>query len=203
MTAPSSPSLASIDSRTADVQVLSVSGAVELSELSTGTLLLRLSGDGVAVRGPFAAIDLRVDHSFVSAKVPLVLGVEALRAALQERLPDGYLLLASHGGGAVILTVLRTETPRVPDVFCTSRDATLRVRRLAANRLALRGCAHGASTLVLRVDTQAFKLSLAPGERPVDVAERVREALGAEWSVMLGLPTEGDGPVDVTVLPRR
>ncbi|GMU58358.1 MAG: hypothetical protein AMXMBFR34_01210 [Myxococcaceae bacterium] len=185
------------------MQVLSVGGAISLSELSQGTLLLRLSQDGVAARGPFAAVDLRVDHTFVSAKLPLVLGVEALRSELQERLPDGYLLLATHGGGAIVLTFLRTAAPRVPDVFCTSRDATLRVRRLGANRLLVRGRTHGGASLVLRVNTQTYKLALHAGERPLDVAARLKAALAPGWTVLLGLPAEDDGAVDVTVLPRR
>ncbi|MEW6433674.1 MAG: hypothetical protein AB1730_19380 [Myxococcota bacterium] len=189
--------------RAADVQVLSASASVEVSELTTGTLLMRVARDGVAARGPFATVSLRVDHTFVSVSLPLLLGVDALKATLQEALPDGYVPLLSHGGDAIILTVLRTVTHRQPDVFCTSRDARQRVRRTGPNRFTLRGNARGHSRLVLRVDGQAWRLALEAGERPLDVAERLRAALQPRWTALLDASTEPGGPVSVTVLPRR
>lgn len=187
----------------ADVRVLSTSGSLDVSELTTGTLLLRVARDGAAARGPFATVSLRVDQSFVSVHLPLVLGVDALQATLQEALPDDYVALVSHGGDAIVLTVLRTVTPRLPDVFCTSRDATLRVRRTAANRFLLRGRTHGHSQLVLRVDEKAWKLALLPGETPLEIADRVRDALGPDWAALLDASTEDGGPVELSVLPRR
>lgn len=204
MSAPS-PALPSpvSDEYAADVQVLSASASLEISELTRGTLLLRVARDGCAARGPFAVLSLRVDHSFVSASLPLVLGPEAIEATLQDAMPDGYFALTSHSNGAVVLTVRRTALPKVPSVFCTSRDATLRARRTGPNRLALKGAARGQSTLVLRVDAHGWTVPLAASDTPLAVAERIRAELSREYSVLLGLGADGAGPVDVTILPRR
>lgn len=189
--------------RAADVQVLSASASLDISELTTGTLLLRVVRDGPAARGPFATVSLRVDHSFVSVHLPLLLGVDALQATLQDALPEDYVALVSHGGDAIVLTVLRTAVPRVPDVFCTSRDATLRARRSGPNRFTLRGRARGHSHLVLRVDDQAWRLALLAGETPLEVAERLRDALRPNWTVLLDASTDPGGPIELSVLPRR
>lgn len=191
------------DEYAADVQVLSASASLEISELTRGTLLLRVARDGCAARGPFAVLSLRVDHSFVSASLPLLLGVEAIQATLQDAMPDGYFALTSHGGGAIVLTVRRTALPRVPSVFCTSRDATLRVKRTGPNRLVLRGAARGQSTLVLRVDARGWTVPLSTSDTPLAVAQRLRAELERDYSVLLGLGADAAGPVDVTILPRR
>lgn len=181
--------------RAAQVSVLAARG-VEVSELTTGTLIFRSTSAQVA------SVDLRVDHSFVSVAVPRVFGVEHLQEALQGSVPDGYLVLGSMSGEALIITFVRAfERSLVPELFCTSLDARLRVRTAGGNDLVLRGTAKGRSELLLRVGEAIYRLKLTAGETALQVSFRVREVLAAEHTCLIAPHANGD--TTVTLLPRR
>jgi hypothetical protein len=190
--------------RAASVTVLSASRELTVSEITTGTLHLRLDLETDLARRPFASLALKVDGSFVTVTVPRVLDVDCLRDALSEALPDGYLVIAHPSSEAVVLTIARaTEVEPTPHLFCTSFDGSLRARKVGPNRLLVRGTARGNGELQLRVNDRELRVRPARGERPLEIAERLRALLAESHITLLAVPSEADGDVVLTVLPRR
>ncbi len=190
--------------RAAAVTVLATSPGLEASEITTGTLHLQLDTEADLVRRPFVSLSLNVDGSFVTVTVPRVLGAECLRDALTEALPDGFLVIAHPSDDALVLTIARAaEVEPLPHLFCTSFDGRLRARKVGPNRLLVRGVAKGNGELQLRVNERELTLRPTRGETPMQVAERLRTLLWPSHITLLAVPSEADGDVVLTVLPRR
>ncbi|HEY1088196.1 MAG TPA: hypothetical protein VGE37_10895 [Archangium sp.] len=188
--------------RAANVAVLAAGPGLTVTEITTGTLHVRLS-DGDALE-PFASMSLRVDGSFVTLSVPRVLGASHLREALTNALPDGYLVLTHPSDDALIVTIARAwEVEPTPQLFCTSYDTTMRARRVAVNRLQLKGIAKGKGDLALRVNDRELRLRPERGETPLAVAVKLRQMIEATHIVLLSVPSTPEGDVLLTVLPRR
>jgi hypothetical protein len=188
--------------RAANVTILAAGPGLVVTELTVGTLHFSF-GRG-EIDDPFASLSLNVDGSFVTLSVPRVLGADYLREALTNALPDGYLVLTHPSEHALIVTIARAwEVEPTPQLFCTSFDTTLRVRRVATNRLLLKGVSKGKGDLQLRLNEREFKLRPERGETPLALSVRLRQLLEATHIVLLSVPSTPEGDVLLTVLPRR
>jgi hypothetical protein len=188
--------------RAANLAVLSTSPNIEATELTPGTLHLRLLRSGPAAAP--VTLSLRVDGCFVTCASPLAFGTTGLREALDEALPEGCLLLCHPAGEALVVTITRGgELEAPPRLFCTSLDASLRARKVGPNRVLLRGVARGNGELRLRVDAQELRFRPTPGATPMAVAEQLRTHLQDSHIALLAVPDAPDGEVTVTVLRRR
>lgn len=190
--------------RAAAVTVLSASPELTITEITTGTLHVAFDAETALAQRPFASLALKVDGSFVAVTVPRLLGAACLREALVEALPDGFLVVAHPSSEALVLTIARAaEVEPAPDLFCTSLDGSLRARKVGPNRLLVRGTARGNGDLQLRVNERQLKVRPARGETPLQIAERLRALLADSHITLLTVPSERDGDVVLTVLPRR
>lgn len=188
--------------RAANVALLSAGPGLCVTEITVGTLHLAFTRE--SPHEPFTSISFSVDGSFVTVTVPRVLGPDYLREALTDALPDGYLVLTHPSDDALVVTIARAwEVEPTPRLFATSYDTTLRVRRVATNRLVLKGIARGKGELQVRVNERELRFKPARGETPLNVALHVRKLLEGSHIVLLGVPTTPDGDVTLTVLPRR
>ncbi len=194
--------MALVHPRSANVAVLSAGPGLSVTEITTGTLHLRL--DQTETHQPFASLSLRVDGSFVTLTVPRVLGFEYLKEALHGALPEGYLVLAHPSDDALIVTIARAcEVEPTPHLFCTSYDTTMRARKVGTNRLLLKGVARGKGDIQVRINEREFRLRPERGETPMALSIRMRELLKETHITLLSVPGTDEGDVVLTVLPRR
>jgi hypothetical protein len=192
--------LALVHPRSANVTVLSQGPGLEITEITSGTLHFRFTGEDQ----PFVSLSLRVDGSFVTLTVPRVLGTDYLREVLTDALPEGYLVLVHPSDEALIVTIARaSEVEPTPHLFCTSYDTTMRARKVGPNRLLLKGVARGKGDIALRIDEREFSLRPLRGETPMSLSIRLRELLKPTHIALLSVPATADGDVVLTVLPRR
>jgi hypothetical protein len=192
--------LSLVHPRAAQVSVLATDAGLDVTNITSGTLHLRLR----PTRRTFLSTSLNVDGSFVTVSVPSASGLEHLKDALTAAVPEGYFVLSHPSDEALIVTIARAwDQAPAPNIFCTSYDTSLRARKLGANRLLLKGTAKGRGDVAFKLNDRELRIRPLRGETPIELAIRVRALLATTHITLLTVPSTPDGEVVLTVLPRR